>query len=202
MSLNDPFLIESKIWKMENLEKGIEVSQLIVKDLQGCISPEEKVMLDKWLEESPENIEVYHRVQGLVNRDERQRIIRQLNKRAAWERVDRNTKEYKHSILRRCMRYAATIVLPLFVVGIGFYLTRDKEKIHPVAEVVTIAPGVTKAELVLADGHKVILGTETVDSLASEEGINIVKEGNGVSYIGNKEEGDLAYNIMRVPRGG
>ena len=100
------------------------------------------------------------------------------------------------------MRYAATIVLPLFVVGIGFYLTRDKEKIHPVAEVVTIAPGVTKAELVLADGHKVILGTETVDSLASEEGINIVKEGNGVSYIGNKEEGDLAYNIMRVPRGG
>ena len=51
MSLNDPFLIESKIWKMENLEKGIEVSQLIVKDLQGCISREEKVMLDKWLEE-------------------------------------------------------------------------------------------------------------------------------------------------------
>lgn len=100
------------------------------------------------------------------------------------------------------MMYAATIVLPLFVVGIGFYLTRDKEEIHPVAEVVTIAPGVTKAELVLADGHKVILGTESVDSLASEEGINIVKEGNGVSYIGNKEEGDLAYNIMRSTRGG
>lgn len=195
-------MIESKIWKMENLEKGIEVSQLIVKDLQGCISPEEKVMLDKWLEESPENREVYHRVQGRVNRDERQRIIRQLNKRVAWERVDRNTKEYKHSILRRCMRYAATIVLPLFVVGIGFYLTIDKEEIHPVAEVVTIAPGVTKAELVLADGHKVILGTETVDSLASERGVNIVKDGNGVSYFGNKEEGDLAYNIMRVPRGG
>ena len=195
-------MIESKIWKMENLEKGIEVSQLIVKDLQGCISREEKVMLDKWLEESPENREVYHRVQGRVNRDERQGIIRQLNKRAAWERVDRNTKEYKHSILRRCMKYAATIVLPLFVVGIGFYLTRDKEEIHPVAEVVTIAPGVTKAELVLADGHKVILGTETVDSLASEGGVNIVKDGNGVSYLGNKEEGDLAYNIMRVPRGG
>ena len=187
---------------MENLEKGIEVSQLIVKDFQGFISREEQVMLDKWLEESPENREVYHRVQGRVNRDERQRIIRQLNKRVAWERVDRNTKEYKHSILRRCMRYAATIVLPLFVVGIGFYLTRDKEEIHPVAEVVTIAPGVTKAELVLADGHKVILGTETVDSLASERGVNIVKDGNGVSYFGNKEEGDLAYNIMRVPRGG
>ena len=30
---------------MENLEKGIEVSQLIVKDLQGCISPEEKVII-------------------------------------------------------------------------------------------------------------------------------------------------------------
>ena len=55
-------MIESKIWKMENLEKGIEVSQLIVKDLQGCISREEKVMLDKWLEESPENREVYHHI--------------------------------------------------------------------------------------------------------------------------------------------
>lgn len=202
MSLNDPFLIESKIWKMENLEKGIEVSRLIVKYLQGCISPEEKVMLDKWLEESSENREIYHRVQGRVNREERQRIIRKLNKRAAWERVDRNTKKYRHPILRRCMKYAATIVLPLFMVGVGFYLIRDKEEIHPVAEMVKISPGVTKAELVLADGHKVVLGTETIDSLVSEEGVNIVKDGNGVSYLGNKEEGDLAYNIMRVPRGG
>lgn len=195
-------MIVSKIWKMENLEKGIEVSRLIVKDLQGCISPEEKVMLDKWLEESSENREIYHRVQGRVNREERQRIIRKLNKRAAWERVDRNTKKYRHPILRRCMKYAATIVLPLFMVGVGFYLIRDKEEIHPVAEMVKISPGVTKAELVLADGHKVVLGTETIDSLVSEEGVNIVKDGNGVSYLGNKEEGDLAYNIMRVPRGG
>ena len=187
---------------MENLEKGIEVSRLIVKDLQGCISPEEKVMLDKWLEESSENREIYHRVRGRVNREERQRIIRKLNKRAAWERVDRNTKKYRHPILRRCMKYAATIVLPLFMVGVGFYLIRDKEEIHPVAEMVKISPGVTKAELVLADGHKVVLGTETIDSLVSEEGVNIVKDGNGVSYLGNKEEGDLAYNIMRVPRGG
>lgn len=195
-------MIVSKIWKMENLEKGIEVSRLIVKDLQGCISPEEKVMLDKWLEESSENREIYHRVQGRVNREERQRIIRKLNKRAAWERVDRNTKKYRHPILRRCMKYAATIVLPLFMVGVGFYLIRDKEEIHPVAEMVKISPGVTKAELVLADGHKVVLGTETIDSLVSEEGVNIVKDGNGVSYLGNKEEGDLAYNIMRVSRGG
>ena len=187
---------------MENLEKGIEVSRLIVKYLQGCISPEEKVMLDKWLEESSENREIYHRVQGRVNREERQRIIRKLNKRAAWERVDRNTKKYRHPILRRCMKYAATIVLPLFMVGVGFYLIRDKEEIHPVAEMVKISPGVTKAELVLADGHKVVLGTETIDSLVSEEGVNIVKDGNGVSYLGNKEEGDLAYNIIRVPRGG
>ena len=100
------------------------------------------------------------------------------------------------------MKYAATIVLPLFMVGVGFYLIRDKEEIHPVAEMVKISPGVTKAELVLADGHKVVLGTETIDSLVSEEGVNIVKDGNGVSYLGNKEEGDLAYNIMRVPRGG
>ena len=192
-------MIVSKIWKMENLEKGIEVSRLIVKYLQGCISPEEKVMLDKWLEESSENREIYHRVQGRVNREERQRIIRKLNKRAAWERVDRNTKKYRHPILRRCMKYAATIVLPLFMVGVGFYLIRDKEEIHPVAEMVKISPGVTKAELVLADGHKVVLGTETIDSLVS---VNIVKDGNGVSYLGNKEEGDLAYNIMRVPRGG
>ena len=195
-------MIVSKIWKMENLEKGIEVSRLIVKYLQGCISPEEKVMLDKRLEESSENREIYHRVQGRVNREERQRIIRKLNKRAAWERVDRNTKKYRHPILRRCMKYAATIVLPLFMVGVGFYLIRDKEEIHPVAEMVKISPGVTKAELVLADGHKVVLGTETIDSLVSEEGVNIVKDGNGVSYLGNKEEGDLAYNIMRVPRGG
>lgn len=129
MSLNDPFFDESKIWKMENLEKGIEVSQLIVKDLQGCISPEEKVMLDKWLEESPENREVYHRVQGRVNRDERQRIIRQLNKRVAWERVDRNTKEYKHSILRRCMRYCSYNCYCLYRCWNCFYLTIDKEEI-------------------------------------------------------------------------
>ena len=186
---------------MENLEKGIEISRLIVKDLQGCISSEEKTMLNEWLEESSENREIYHRVQGRVNREERQRIIRKLNKRVAWERVNKNTKKYRNPVLRRCMKYAA-IVLPLFVVGVGFYLTRDKEGSHPVAKVVKINPGVTKAELVLADGHKVVLGTETIDSLVSEGGVNIVKDGNGVSYLGNKEENDLVYNIMRVPRGG
>ncbi len=194
-------MIVSKIWKMENLEKGIEISRLIVKDLQGCISSEEKTMLNEWLEESSENREIYHRVQGRVNREERQRIIRKLNKRVAWERVNKNTKKYRNPVLRRCMKYAA-IVLPLFVVGVGFYLTRDKEGSHPVAKVVKINPGVTKAELVLADGHKVVLGTETIDSLVSEGGVNIVKDGNGVSYLGNKEENDLVYNIMRVPRGG
>ena len=165
---------------MENLEKGIEISRLIVKDLQGCISSEEKTMLNEWLEESSENREIYHRVQGRVNREERQRIIRKLNKRVAWERVNKNTKKYRNPVLRRCMKYAA-IVLPLFVVGVGFYLTRDKEGSHPVAKVVKINPGVTKAELVLADGHKVVLGTETIDSLVSEGGVNIVKDGNGVS---------------------
>ena len=187
---------------MENLEKSIEISRLVVKDLQGCISQEEKNMLNKWLEEGLENREIYRRVQERENRDERQDVIQKLNKRAAWERVDRNTKKYKNSVLRRGMKYAAAIVLPLFVVGVGFYLTRDKEEIHPVAKVEKISPGATKAELVLADGHKVVLGMETIDSLASEGGVNIVKDGNGVSYLGNKEGGDLVYNIMRVPRGG
>ena len=94
---------------MENLEKGIEISRLIVKDLQGCISSEEKTMLNEWLEESSENREIYHRVQGRVNREERQRIIRKLNKRVAWERVNKNTKKYRNPVLRRCMKYAAIV---------------------------------------------------------------------------------------------
>lgn len=187
---------------MENFKKGVHISQLIVRDLQGCISPEEKLVLNDWLKKDPENIAIYKRVQSRENCEKRQEIIQKLNKRVAWDKVNMKTRELRSPVLGRWMKYVAVFMLPLLAGGICAYLIQNRKEVQPIIRAMHISPGSTKAELVLAGGQRVVLDSELAESLANEGGVNIVKNEDGISYIGNEEVGDLVYNTMRVPRGG
>ena len=68
--------------------------------------------------------------------------------------------------------------------------------------IVEIKPGEMKAELILAGGNRMFLTANLSDSLTNEEGVNIVKDGEGISYRGGEDVEVLVYNTLRVPRGG
>lgn len=187
---------------MENLEKGIFISCLIVKSLYREITPEEDEMLNAWLEENPGNREMYKRVRERRSFDERQEIVREINKQLAWKRVDRETREVKYYVLSRWVKFVAAVVLPLFIAAVSFYLIWESGGEASMVEVIKIKPGVKKAELVLADGQRVMLDAGTMDSLVKVKGENIVKSEDCIFYLGEENGGELVYNEMRVPRGG
>ena len=195
-----------KIEEMKDLNEYIEdIPRLIASDLQGEITPEEKVRLEGWIRENEKNREVYERLRAGRERSRRREVVRELNKRAAWERVNKATGGGRLFPMVKVMKYAAGIVLPLLCVGVAFHFLGKKEKtiVAKVENVVEIKPGEMKAELELAGGERLLLGGNLQDSLTNENGVDILKDGQGISYQGEsvgKEE--LAYNTLKVPRGG
>lgn len=195
-----------EIEEMKDLNEYIEdIPRLIASDLQGEITPEEKVRLEGWIRENEKNREVYERLRAGRERSRRREAVRELNKRAAWERVNKATGGRRLFPMVKVMKYAAGIVLPLLCVGVAFHFLGKKEKtiVAKVENVVEIKPGEMKAELELAGGERLLLGGNLQDSLTNENGVDILKDGQGISYQGEsvgKEE--LAYNTLKVPRGG
>ena len=191
---------------MKQLDDYIEdIPRLMASDLQGEITPEEKMRLENWLRENEENRKMYERVRDGKDRSGRRAVVRELNKRAAWVRVNKATGGRRLFPVARVMKYAAGIVLPLLCVGLAFHFLGKKEKtvVAKVESVVEIKPGEVKAELELAGGKKLFLGENLQDSLTNENGVDILKDGQGISYRGKSaEKEELAYNTLKVPRGG
>ena len=191
---------------MKDLNEYIEdIPRLIASDLQGEITPDEKVRLEGWIRENEKNRGVYERLRAGREHSRRREVVRELNKRAAWERVNKATGGRRLFSMVKVMKYAAGIVLPLLCVGVAFHFLGKKEKtiVAKVENVVEIKPGEMKAELELAGGERLLLGGNLQDSLKNDNGVDILKDWQGISYQGEsagKEE--LAYNTLKVPRGG
>ena len=187
---------------MQDLKNYMDIPTLIVKKIHGEISPVEMERLEGWMNESPENRELYDRLRRGEMHSGREDVVRKLHKQAVWKRVDRMTGGRRISLM--AMKYAAAIVIPLVSVVLAFYFF-GKEQPQQVATskpIVEIKPGEMKAELILAGGNKMFLTANLSDSLTNEEGVNIVKDGEGISYQGGENVEALVYNTLRVPRGG
>ena len=65
-----------------------------------------------------------------------------------------------------------------------------------------ILPGNVKAELILADGERILLGGPGVDSVLIQPGAEIHTAKERLSYIGRQQTGKIQYNILQIPRGG
>ena len=166
-----------KIEEMKDLNEYIEdIPWLIASDLQGEITPEEKVRLEGWIRENEKNREVYERLRAGREHSRRREVVRELNKRAAWERVNKATGGRRLFSMVKVMKYAAGIVLPLLCVGVAFHFLGKKEKtiVAKVENVVEIKPGEMKAELELAGGERLLLGGNLQDSLTNENGGDIL----------------------------
>lgn len=71
---------------MNDLIPRLDISRLIVKDLNGEIKESEKQELKEWINESEENKALYLRVRERENRNQRLEVIRKLNKQALGEK--------------------------------------------------------------------------------------------------------------------
>lgn len=188
---------------MSDLIPKLDISYLIVKALNGELEGTEEQKLKEWLDESEENKVLYLRVQMRKNRDQRLEVIRKLNKREAWKRIDHGTREHKYFIFKWIYRGIA-VAIPMILLFSLYYnkLDRiDRELVKQ--EQREIHPGEMKAELILANGQCLVLDARKENSIESElEGVRILKENRGIRYECEDLEREIPFHELRVPRGG
>ena len=179
-----------------------EIPTLLSKVLLGGLSKEEEVRLRAWRGKSVENEHLYHEVikRGFV--EKKCQEVSRVNIVDGYMNVIRKRKQHVRSRrIKRVISIAAGILLPVIVVLLWVGTEEEQQVSEQVARV--IRHGELKAELVLADGTKRLLGKEMTDSLFSQQGANIWVQDKGLNYLGDTSVvAEVHYNILRIPRGG
>ncbi len=179
-----------------------EIPTLLSKVLLGGLSKEEEVRLRAWRGKSVENEHLYHEVikRGFV--EKKCQEVSRVNIVDGYMNVIRKRKQHVRSRrIKRVISIAAGILLPVIVVLLWVGTEEEQQVSEQVARV--IRHGELKAELVLADGTKRLLGKEMTDSLFSQQGANIWVQDKGLNYLGDTSVvAEVNYNILRIPRGG
>ena len=107
---------------------------------------------------------------------------------------------------KRLASLAAAVTVLFF--SVWGWVTYNRESALPVTGELTdvIQPGVSKAELILASGERIILGTQTEIRDIEELGVKITNDTSGgeLKYeTGSTEDSTItAYNTLIVPKGG
>lgn len=188
ISTNDPF----------------SIARWIAKSMAEELSEEEERQLEDWRMASCKNSQLYDRVVSQETRRLKRERFQSFDKIAGWQGYAKKLGKGKKKSIRWdvFLRYAAILLIPLSV-AITFLQNQEKEVVS-LAELNTIHPGGTRAELVLPDGQVIDLVTESGQILKGENTI-ISNEGNKLSYtaMGAPEAMDsLRYNEVLVPKGG
>ncbi len=188
---------------MAEFENYKEITFLLSKAVRGQLTEKEKEAVDEWRQEFPENELLYRRILT-------PEFI--ITKSKQWEQVDlvmaylKIWQKCEHRSRRiRLFRVAAVAVsvLLLLVSGLSYFVLQDKNDRYPVGLMTeNILPGNAKAELILADGGRILLGGSVRDSILVQPGAEIHTTKERLSYIGGQRTGEIQYNILSVPRGG
>lgn len=174
------------------------LSELEAKWLNGTITEEEKKEYASWYNEGqdlPVRIP-----EGFASSEgaHRQRILQNINSRRT-RKVPATVRIY------RAAAVAATLILLLA----GFYLYHKKDT-HGSRELVQapavrqprdIAPGKTRATLMLSNGRTILLDPASNGVLGHDSGVNISNTDSVLTYQGNSESRSLAYNTLSTAKG-
>lgn len=163
----------------------------IWKKLNNSILPEEKALLNAWLDESPENMQFYLNAKHFNGKESVDKTT------SEWIRLKNNLARRKR---KRIYTYSIAATLALLV-GLTFILNLKTE--NRTAELPQVlAPGVEKATLILSDGTSHQLENKTAIQL-EEDGVYISGKNGTLTYSSKKKrKAATEYNTIHVPRGG
>ncbi|OQP67628.1 hypothetical protein A4R26_12395 [Niastella populi] len=197
------------------IEKVEEIASLLHRYLKEEISPEERVRLDAWVNQSAANrslfLEVsnkaaissevkdyYHLLQQIEairkrHTDNRARVIDMFSKKTVWPRY-----------------VAAASVILFITIGAYFYFGKEQPRQVATTSATTpaaakdILPAGDKAVLTLANGSQIELNTADNGVIAREGKTTINKNQDGrLEYNSSTtDNAALAYNMVTTPRGG
>jgi transmembrane sensor len=190
------------------------ISALIIKKLEGTITPLERQTLDQWISASKENKDLFEELcdeyrmsQDLSEHSE--------DKRATWAKIISMAPELDEAPVKRIpwMRYVGVAaVLLLTGMGVWYFALNNNNKVS-VAKTNKnqykndiAAPTGNNAVLTLADGKSINLDDVNSGQLAEQGIMEVVKQADGTIEYRKSEAGGLksevAYNTISTNRGG
>jgi len=137
-----------------------DIDQILYKDFSGVITPEEKLLLQQWLDESAANKRYYLEQKKLWSLVNRHQMMKLIDEHKAYQIVSEQLFSGKKiSWLNWIQRIAAILVIPLLLATSYFYLKSDQNHDQSVSVVYNTAetPLGMRSSLTLPDGTKVWL---------------------------------------------
>lgn len=178
-----------------------EIACLILACRQNQADAEQWEKLQEWLEESEENLKFYNYLKSRIYREDRLKEYMHYNSRQDWKQVKVKISFRKRRRILRVLPYAAMITL---ILGLGLIALYNKlHRSQPLlTEKQEIAPGSSRAQLILANGEKIELEAAG-DTLCREvDGQTFVNDGKQLAYEVGKRGRMAQLHTLKIPRGG
>ena len=125
----------------------------------------------------------------------------------AWQRVNKRTRaKGSRRMIRGWMKYAALFILFLGIVSLWRVYDNKEKPIVATVQSDSILPGSLKAELIVANGERIVLDSEARSK--EMEALGIKLENDTVNGLLKYEAGavdnsiGMKYNTLNVPKGG
>lgn len=189
-------------------EKLLYYADLISRQINHGLTPEEQQELDAWKAADPSNQLVYD---SLGEGDGQQLAIDFMNSLsvdAAWNKVSNATGisqsapvDMNSARFRKRFAWAAAAAA---VVLVCFFVLKTKmdQPVQTVGSPVEIFPGGAKATLTLADGKVISLDAVTNGDIAAEGNVRVIKMDGTLQYNASNDNTEITYNTIQTPRGG
>ncbi len=188
------------------MDNTFNIAELIAKKNLGKISDEELKTLENWVNSSAENAEVYTKSTDTKNLLEKYDTFEQFDKDDAWQKLENKTFGKKINLFsRNIIRYAAAVIIPVFLLSGLAYLYFSKPEQATIATINEhIKPGTQQAVLTLSDGKTIELSSLAEHESLKEKGVNISRTGNKLAYSDDSQDNhkELVYNELKTPYGG
>ncbi len=191
---------------MTDFTKYEDIASLIAKEVLQEIKPEELIRLRAWIEACPENSRLYAHIVNPENFKNRNAALTKINTQREWgKHLYRRNKSRKINLFKRTLTIAASIIIPLLIVGGIVNHQRTFRQHQPqIAQIQEIKPESGKAVLILDDGRTIVLDSVDHLSFVEKDGTLVRKSGGKIDYISNidNQSQQPVFNTIKVPRGG
>lgn len=175
------------------MKNSYQISEIILKNILGCISEDEKIQLQEWMNRSPENKQKYANWMQQLGREIH--TNESIDIQRAWNKVQKRIQASEdtsvHSIPNYIRRISAAVVCLFILSGVSYYLWKQ-------ARNTPIVPGCEQAVLTDEKGNEIAITPESdMEQASSQSGLSH-QAGNLTFILPSNKNGILCYNDIKI----
>lgn len=140
-------------------KERLDIDQLMMNDFSGRLTPDDRQLLDQWVDENRENQHKYTEQKKLWNLFTLHQKMQKIDEKRAYQKVaTRLFAPKKYNFILQLQRIAAILLLPVLIVsGLYYFAAQNQSKDYSAVYTTTETPLGMRSSLILPDGTKVWL---------------------------------------------